>query len=295
MTRIPILLSFLFLLTFPLAAQVIFFDRQEPVGSVRKAQLRLKLSREYMFMIPGAGKPIRKLETIDLVLLTGIKIEKLNSKGQPVTLLLTPEILGGSLNGRSVKSTALRGRKIRAELGAFPCTFTALDGKTLSEEESVILSALFRPQQNIQISDLLGKSRRYQPGGRWTPDVAPIINNISERNVILQKKNLSALATFENKFKVNGIECVAIVLNLSSIGTHAYDFQVKTRIIFPVKKEDGGIIRLAREGVEVIDRKTVSGDVAAAGSSLRVVTKEQMEVTYILPEKSQKRKKSIFF
>lgn len=294
MIRIFSFLCLILLSSIPLSAQMISFDRKETVGSFRKAQLRLKLSREYLFMIPGAGKPIRKMETIDLVLLMGIKVEKLNSKGHPDTLLLTPEVLGGSLNGRRVKATSLKGRQIRAGLGSFPCSFTALDGKPLSEEESVILAALFRPQQDIPFSDILGKSQRYQPGGRWYPNVQPIIKSLAERNVPVQKRNLSGLATFENKFRINGIECVAVVLNLSSVGTHAYDFQVKTRLILPVKKEDGGIVRLAREGVEVIDRKMVSGDVAAAGSSIRIMTKEQMEVTYILPQKSSD-KKSFFF
>ena len=94
------------------------------------------------------------------------------------------------------------------------------------------------------------------------------------------KRNLSARATFENKFNVGRTPCVAILLNLSSVGTYAYDFQVKTRIILPVSKSDGGALRIAREGVEVVDRKTVTKDFLGSGTSVRITTKEQLEVTY---------------
>lgn len=287
--------ALIFLTVCPLSAQMISFDRKETVGSVKTALLKLKLSREYLFMIPGAGKPIRKLETMDLVLLTEIKVEKVNQKGQPVSLLLTPSVSGGTLNGRRVDSAPLKGRKIRAELEKFPCTFTTLDGKPLPDDAVVFLSALFRQQQNISYSDILGKVKKFQPGGKWLPNTAPILKSLADRKLPLNKTNLKAQAMFENKFKVEGIECAAVVLNLSSVGTHAYDFQVKTRLILPVKSEDGGIVRLAREGVEVVDRKSVSGDIAAAGSSLRIMTKEQLEVTYVLPKKSSSRKNPLKF
>ena len=238
-------------------------------------------------MIPGAGKPIRKQETMDLVLLTDIKIEKLNQKGQPVTLLLTPRIVGGALNGRAINQNLLKGRMIRAELEKYPCKFTAADGKSaLPNEAIVILSALFRQQQNITYPEILGQSRKFTAGQKWVPETNMIIKNLKKRNVAINKNNLKAQAQFENKFKVNGVQCVAVVLNLSSVGTHAYDFQVKTRLILPVSKADGGVIRLAREGVEVVDRKLISGDFAASGSEVQIITKEQMEVTYVPPKKS---------
>ena len=278
---------FLIIFSFSAMAQVIDFDRPEKVNSVRTAQLRLKLSREYTFMIPGAGKPIRKQETMDLVLLTDIKIEKLNQKGQPVTLLLTPRIVGGALNGRAINQNLLKGRMIRAELEKYPCKFTAADGKSaLPNEAIVILSALFRQQQNITYPEILGQSRKFTAGQKWVPETNMIIKNLKKRNVAINKNNLKAQAQFENKFKVNGVQCVAVVLNLSSVGTHAYDFQVKTRLILPVSKADGGVIRLAREGVEVVDRKLISGDFAASGSEVQIITKEQMEVTYVPPKKS---------
>ena len=209
--------------------------------------------------------------------------------------LLTPSIPGGTLNGRRVDPALLKGRKIRADLEKFPCTFIPLDGKPLAEDAVVFLSALFRQQQNISYSEILGKSKKFQPGRKWFPDTAPVLKSLAERNLPLSKANLKAQAMFENKFKVDGIECVAVVLNLSSVGTHAYDFQVKTRLILPVKNRDGGILRLAREGVEVVDRKTVSGDFAAAGSSLRIMTKEQLEVTYVLPKKTTRKNTLNFF
>ena len=270
----------LFFLTVSLAAQTIDFDRPERVGSERIAQLRLKLSREYLFQIPGAGKPIRKLETIDLVLLTGIKILKVNQKQQPVELLLTPRILGGALNGRRVDPALMKGLKIRANLEKYPCVFTTEDGKKLPGEAVTILSAFFRQQQDITYRDILGAPRAYKAGAKWIPDTTLIRKNLAARNLDLDRKNLSALATFENKFRVGRTQCVAVLLNLSSIRTHAYDFQVKTRIILPVKKSDGGPLRIAREGVEVIDRKTITGDFIGNGASVRITTKEQLEVTY---------------
>lgn len=295
MIRLFPIFFLLFSTTLFLAAQEISFERRENAGAEKKVLLRLKLSREYLFVIPGAGKPIRKLETMDLVLLTGIKIEKLNQKGLPVSLILTPEIPGGTLNGRNVDPALLKGRKIRAELEKYPCTFTALDGTPLAKEAIIILSALFRSQQNIQFSEILGASKKYQPGGIWKPNTAPILKVLEERRVPMKKENIKASARFENKFKVNGMECVSVVLNLSSVGTHAYDFQLKTRLIFPIRKEDGGFLRLTREGVEVVDRKTVSGDYAAMGSALRIVTKEQFEATYTLPGKRSSEKKSTVF
>lgn len=290
------LILFLFFLAAALSAQEIIFDRPDSPGSIRTAQLRLKLSREYLFVIPGAGKPIRKLETMDLVLLTDIKVEKLNAKGHPVTLLLSPKILGGTLNGRRVDPAILKNRIIRAELENFPCNFSAADGKEhLKQEAITVLSALFRQQQNISYSEILGVSQKFQQGKKWIPAAEPILKNLAERKLPLNRKNLKAQAVFENKFKINGTECVSLVLNLTTFGTHAYDFQVKTRLILPVRKEDGGILRLAREGVEVIDRKTISGDFAAVGAALRITTKEQMEITYAPEKKENKRKSSVIF
>lgn len=277
---IRIFQCFLLFLTFSLAAQTIDFDRPERVGKERTAQLRLKLSREYLFQIPGAGKPIRKLETMDLVLLTKIKILKLNQKKQPVELLLTPMVLGGSLNGRRVNPALMKGMQIQANLEKFPCSFTSVDGKKISDEATVILSALFRQQQDISYSDILGAPRSYKQGGAWIPDTSLLLKNLSERNIRIGKHNLKAQATFENKFRVDRKNCVAVLLNLSSVGTHAYDFQVKTRIILPVSKSDGGAIRIAREGIEVVDRKTITKDFLGSGTSVRITTKEQLEVTY---------------
>ena len=271
---------FLFFLTVSIAAQTIDFDRPEKVGTERTAQLRLKLSREYLFQIPGAGKPIQKLETIDLVLLTDIKILKLNQKNQPVELLLTPRILGGALNGRRVDPNLMKGLVIRANLEKYPCTFTAENGKILPGEAVTILSALFRQQQDITYSDILGAPQQYKAGKKWKPQISSILKNLADRNLSLGEQNLSAQTTFENKFRVGKIPCVAILLNLSSVKTHAYDFQVKTRLILPVKKSDGGAVRIAREGVEVVDRKTITGDFIGNGSSVRITTKEQLEVTY---------------
>ena len=271
---------FLFFLTVSLTAQTIDFDRPEKIGTERTAQLRLKLSREYLFQIPGAGKPIRKLETIDLVLLTDIKILKLSKKNQPVELLLTPRILGGALNGRRVDPNLMKGLVIRANLEKYPCTFTEENGKTLRGEAVTILSALFRQQQDITYSDILGAPRQYKAGKKWKPQISSILKNLADRNLSLGEQNLSAQATFENKFRVGKIPCVAVLLNIGSVKTHAYDFQVKTRLIFPVEKSDGGAVRIAREGVEVVDRKTITGDFIGNGSSVRITTKEQLEVTY---------------
>ena len=271
---------FLFFLTVSLSAQTIDFDRPEKVGTERTAQLRLKLSREYLFQIPGAGKPIRKLETIDLVLLTDIKIVKVNQKKQPIELLLTPRILGGALNGRRIDPNLMKGLVIRANLEKYPCTFTGEDGKQVPKEAVTILSALFRQQQDITYSDILGAPRAYKEGAKWKPETGLILKNLADRNLSFNKKNLSALVTFENKFRVGKIPCVAVLLNLSSINSHAYDFQVKTRLILPVKKSDGGAVRVAREGVEVVDRKTITGDFIGSGSAVRITTKEQLEVTY---------------
>lgn len=284
MIRFCILLT-LSIFSLAASAQEIFFDRPDTVGKTQTAQLRLKLSRDYTFMIPGAGKPIRKLETMDLVLLTDWKIERVNQSGLPVMLTLMPRVLGGTLNGRKIDPALLQGRKIRAGLGSYPCMFIASDGKPLSDDAIVILSALFRPQQGITYADILGKSQTYKPGKRWLPDLTKVLDSLSQRNVKIEKKNINAYAMFENKLKVNGMDCVSVALNLSSAGTHAYDFQVRTKMIFPVKKHDGGILRLSREGVEVVDRKMISGDFAAAGASVRIITKEQMEVTYAPPEK----------
>lgn len=295
MIRCLSIFAILFLTFGTLSAQMISFDRKENVGDEKRILLRLKLSREYLFMIPGAGKPIRKLETMDLVLLTGIKVEEVNRNGFPVILHLSTEIPGGTLNGRRLDPALLKGRKIRADLKTYPCVFTPLDGKPLSEDALVVLSALFRQQQNIPFSGILGKEKKFRQGGKWLPDTTPILKSLADRKIPLNKKNLKAQAMFENKFKVDGIECTAIVLNLSSVGTHAYDFQVKTRLILPVKKEDGGVLRLSREGVEVVDRKMLSSDFAASGSAMRITTKEQLEVTRILKKKTPATRSGIFF
>lgn len=279
-----------------LSAQMISFEFQkEPVGSTNTAQLKLKLSREYTFMIPGAGKPIGKLETMEVVLLTDIQVERINRKGFPVTLILRPKILGGTLNGRRIDPASLQGRVIRAELESYPCTFTSTDGKELSGEAKMVLAAFFRQQQGFSYADILGKSRNYKQGGKWLPDSSPILQTLAKRNISLKKRNLTASAMFENKFKVNGIECTAVVLNLLSVGTHAYDFRIRTRIVLPVDRKNGNVFHLTREGVEVVDRKLLSGDFAAAGSAVRITTKEQMEVTYVPRKKQAPGKKTGHF
>ena len=287
-----LLLSLIFLSA---GAQVISFDRKVSEGDSRTARIRFRLSREYTFMIPGAGQPIQKVESMDLALLTGIKILKLNEKGFPCELELLPMVLGGTINGRRLEPAILQNRKILANLASYPCGFRPVDGQELSGEAETVLSALFRVQQNISISDILGGPRRFRQGESWNPNLSPVLKSLSKRRLPLKESEVKAQAKFENLFKVNGIDCAAVVLNISTAGTFSHDFRLRTRIVLPVKESDGGVINMTREGTEIIDRKMLSDDPAAAGTSLRLMTTEQMEVTFAPSEEKTENKSSDFF
>lgn len=290
-----ILFFLIFSAVFSAGAQIVSFDRKDAEGSFRTAKIRLRLSREYTFMIPGAGRPIQKSEFADLVLLTGITVRKLNEKGFPCELELTPAVLGGTLNGRKLEPSVLQNRKILAVLEKYPCEFRPLDGQPLSEEAGTVLSAVFRVQQNISLADVLGKERQYRQGESWIPNTKPVLDLLSGRQLPLKRNEITAAARFENIFKVDGVKCTAVVLTLSSTGTFSHDFRLRTRIVLPVRESDGGIVSMTREGTEIIDRKMLSGDPAASGASVRLMTSEQMEITYVRSEKKSGDASSDFF
>lgn len=292
--RFLLLLSLLFLIP-EISAQTVSFHREMAVGTEQTVRIRLVLSREYTFMIPGAGKAISKVENMDLVLLTDLKIKRMDKKNNPVELQISPRVLGGTVNGRRIDPELLQERKIQAVLDAYPCKFIAEDGKELSGNALTILAAIFRVQPEMNYADFLGTSRTFRQGESWLLQTAPLLNELKKRNLALTEKNFQAYAKFENKFKVQGIDCTAVVLNIRSAGTHNYDFRVKTRIVLPIKETDGGILSISREGVEVVDKKMMSNDPAAAGASVRVVTTEQMESVFVPVEKKEAEPSRNFF
>ena len=280
-----------------LSAQTIDFNRPVKAGEVRTARLRLKLSREYTFMIPGAGDSIKTVETMDLVMLTRIRILKLNEKSLPVNLEIEPEILGGTLNGRAIVPEELTGKKILADLSRYPCTFRSADGSAISRNGQIILASLFRVQFGASYSKILGPPRPFKPRDRWTPDIKPILKSLAGRELReeISASQIQSAAQMGPLIKIDGINCTSVDLTFRSMGTHSYDFRTTVRLVLPVDKKDGGPVSLHREGVEVVDRKVISGDPAAAGASVRLVTTEQLEVVYASGSRAKKPEKKKMF
>jgi hypothetical protein len=290
MTVLLRILFFLFLLSVPgiLPAQLIDFDRDLETGKSRTARIRMKLSREYLFLIPGAGEQIKTSETMDFVLLSRFTIRKLNEKGVPEILEIIPQVAGGTLNGRAIVPEELTGKTIIADLSVYPCRFQTADGSKLSRNAQMVIASVFRVQYGAKFSDILGKPRQYKPNERWVPEINPILNILHERDLrkSVTAQNFQAAAKFGNQFPVNGIKCTAVDLSFRTVGTHSYDFRSTARIILPVNKQDGGMLSLQREGVEVVDQKIISDAPAAAGTSVRLITTEQLEVVFV-PEKKE--------
>ena len=291
------ILCFLLILSGELAAQTIDFDRPSRIGEERSARIRQRLTREYTFLLPGAGEPIKTVETMDLVMLAGIKVLEVNDKKLPVKLEIRPEILGGTLNGRRIVPEELIGKTFIGDLSSYPCMFSSADGTPLSKNAETVLAALFRVQSGASYSEILGKPRKFQPKERWTLNADPILRSLAGRELRqeVSPEKIQSLAVFGPEFKVDGIPCTVVDLTFRTMGTHSYDFRTKVKLTLPIKKSDGGMLRLQREGVEVVDRKIISNDPAAAGASVHLVTTEQMEAVYVSPSKPARPAKNQFF
>ncbi len=262
-------------------AAKISFVRPSKAGEIQHAKLALTLSREYLFDLPGTENGVRKQETLTAVFEGRIKVLEVNQAGNPVVCEITPAKCGGLANGRSLDLAVLKDAVIHADMKTFPCRFTLGNGTKVSRDAQIFLASLFRIQPETSLSDTLGKEADSGTGKVWTPDSAPILDSLRARGFTLAKSDILASARIQGREKFNRLECVRITIEFETKKSIGIDFRLHAKITLPENARDGGVLKMERDGVEVVDRRVSSGEPAAEGTRVRVITKENMLVVLL--------------
>lgn len=280
-----VLLCFM-LPVFP-AEQRLSLDRPSKAGDFFQAEISLTAQREYRFVFPGPDRPVKKQESLVTTIFADLKVLEVNAEGSPVRLEVRISSAGGFLNGRRIDSSLLKGKTILADLQTAPARFTEHpSGKAVSAEGAALLGAIFRPPDGDTLKNTLGNSVPLRPGYKWKISARPVLNSLRARGLSLNPDAVTAEARIAEREKYRGFDVCRVEMDLASEGISTLDFRLRATLWIPVDPSVN-VIRLLRNGVEVVDTVFPNENPLAAGSSVRVITKENLEAV-LIPAKEKK-------
>ncbi len=269
------------------AEERLSFDRPSRVGDFLQAEINLTAQREYRFVFPGPDRPVEKQESLVTTLFADLKILEVDPEGNALCLEIRISSAGGFLNGRRFDSSLLRGKTILADLKTSPARFTdASTGKPVPPEAKALLAAVFRPPDGDTLKATLGSSVPLRPGYKWKISAKPVLTALRARGLALSPDSISAEAQIMEREKYRGYDTCRVEIKLASSGVSTLDFRLRATVWIP-EDPNVNMIRLLRNGVEVIDTVFPTENPLASGSSVRVITKENLEVI-LVPGKEKK-------
>lgn len=287
MKILPFILLF-FLTAFLTAASPLSFDRKAKAGDYFQTEITLNAEREYKFTLTGPGKPVLKQESIVLTLFGGMKVLEVNAHGNPSRIELRIDNISGRVNGKDLDPEALNGKSIIGDLRRNPVRFVFSDtGKPVSKNAHFVLGSLFRVPAENSLKDTLGTGMIPEKKKRWKISAMPVLQSLRERGFRLSGDSILADAVFEERERCRKTDCWKVVVNIMSKETQSLDFRLKAELWIPIDPNIH-VIRMIRTGVEVINRPLPPENPFAAGSDVRVITKERLEAV-LLPAKEPPR------
>lgn len=280
-------------LTASAAEQRLSFDRPSKPGDFFNAEINLTAQREYKFILPGPDKPVEKQESLVATIFADLKVLEVNAEGSPVRMELRISSAGGYLNGARFDSALLNKKTVLADLRKTPALFTdQATGTPVAPSAADLLGAVFRPPTGDTLKNTLGSSVPLIVGRKWKISARPVLESLRIRGLVLSPDSITAEARIAEKEKYRGIETCRVEINLASSGVSTLDFRLRATVWVPLDPARN-VIRTLRNGVEVVDTVLPNDNPLAAGSSVRVITKENLEAILIpAAEKKDLPKKS---
>lgn len=145
---------------------------------------------------------------------------------------------------------------------------------------------MFRPPTDNTLSNTLGNSAPLQIGYKWNISALPVLQSLRKRGLVLSPDSVTAQARIAEKENYRGIETCRVEVDIASSGVSTLDFRLRTQVWVPLDP-NRNIVRTLRTGVEVVDTVLPNDNPLAAGSSVRVISREHLEAI-LLPAQEKK-------
>ena len=283
----PAALLALTVLTVSAAEQRLSFVRPSKTGDFFNAEINLAAQREYKFILPGPGKPVEKQESLTATFFADLKVLEVDRAGSPLRLELRISSAGGFLNGNRFDSALLNRKTVIADLRSPPARFTdKATGQAVAPSAAALLGAVFRPPTGDTLSNTLGSSAPLQIGYKWNISALPVLQSLRKRGLVLSPDSITAQAKIAEKENYRGVETCRVDVDIASSGVSTLDFRLRSSVWVPLDPKRN-IVRTLRTGVEVVDTVLPGDNPLAAGSSMRVISKESLEAI-LLPAQEKK-------
>ncbi len=266
------------------AEEAVDFNRSAGIGDTYDTEIKLTASREYRFTVPGSEKPLIRNESANLTLFGRLRIVGVDKNGSMEQFHLKISLAGGYLNGLPFNSSLLNGKTVLAKLSPEP-VFTVEDGKPLTGKAVAFLSSVFRKPPENSMRDTFGSPRVLKPKDRWPLDTSSLRNALKKRGIHLEKDAIQGRAEVLGRHVYRGCDVYEIRATVESKTTPDLDFRITASILLPVENRLN-VLRLIRDGKEIVSRKLPDGDPVSAGTRVRVISTERLEVI-LLPVKKE--------
>lgn len=266
------------------AKSVIQFERPIAKGAEFDCQIDASFSNAIAMKIPGAEKPVARIETASASLSGRMTVLEVNETGNPIKTRFQTLAFEGSLNNVKIDLSALQGKAFIAELNPPVCKFS-LDGEgqaPLGKEAVKLLSIIFRPASKSSMADVLGTKSPVGPGDKWKPPCELLISTLAKRGFKLGEGDFAGEAVLKGRESFKGVDCWAIEERLESKNVPGLELRLNFSVLLPVDPAQGGALKISRNGSELVSKLLPAENPLSAGNSVEAIVKDSLEAV-VLP------------
>ena len=183
-----------------------------------------------------------------------LKILSVKKSGHAAKIEFTFDSIQGTFN-KTIFKPAWSGKTILADLKVRPiCDFRIKNSnKKLSSMEVQMLSLLFHPAPEENISDYIGTDKPVGIGDSWSAKVLPFIKLFKKQGLILHEKHIKGSVTLKSRKTFEGIECWEIEEKLNVHGLPNFTFHFSLSTLLPLDSRYGNI-KMTRKAFERIEK-----------------------------------------
>ena len=267
------------------------FVRQVKVGEKYELFARFGQTADYRFSLAGSeGKSLGKYESVKSDLSAVLLVKSAGEKGEMREALLRIRSLSGSVNGKNIPCNELEGKSFLVRWEASGTSITPQDkGRTLNEEETLLLLPFFQSPSGSAFSDLAGEGRSLLRGEVFPLNTDKIRASLAKRKIFCSEKDLEAFCRYEGVFPFRNRPCGRFSLHMKSDKIPGYQFRYQATIYLPEKTEDGPPWNIQRSAVEFLSRNVTPANHFAAGGQMTCEIKEDSSIVMFPCEKEEEK------
>jgi hypothetical protein len=181
---------------------------------------------------------------------------------------------------------AWKGKIIVADLNVKPICEFRIKGsdKKLSSGEIQMLSLLFRPAPEENISDYIGTDKLVGIGDTWTGKVSPFVKLFKKQGLLMSEKYIQGTVMLKSRKKYEGIDCWEIEEKLNVISQPNFTFHFSLSIFMPVDSRLGNL-KMTRKAFERIEKTSTGKHFMTSGIKKITLEMKDTMTAIMLPEK----------